>query len=517
MDAPGATALVFGTLTKILLWPAYHSTDMEVHRNWLAITYSLPLREWYFEATSEWTLDYPPFFAYLSWLLAQPAAWIDARIVDVQALGYADWPCKAYMRATVLVTELVLAGALYAHARCSPHSEADRILLLSVLLHPGLLIVDHIHFQYNGVLYGVMLWSLYAARAQRPLLCAVLFSSLLNLKHIYLYVAPAWIVYLFRAYLFPDVPRTTPQIHAALSRVAKLGAATLAPFVLSIVPFVLDAVQEPGAQAVLGAMYGRLFPFHRGLIHAYWAPNVWALYTALDRVLLALNKTAALPSASRGIVGDTVFGILPDIRPPVCFVLALGFASLYAVRLWQRPTYRALVLCVTLCGLTSFAIGWHVHEKAILLAVLPLSLVTSYSYAYLRAWEILSAVAIVSLFPLLYQPLETPVKLIYSAIWFVLVRHALHRRILRPMSSNAGVIVHFLENKYLDGLALLALLTNVVWPLITAWAPHLASPRIEFLPLMATSVYCAAGVVWVWLRLSLTYWRDPFEDKTKTT
>lgn len=178
--------LVVVTLLKLLLFPSYRSTDFEVHRNWLAITHSLPLRQWYVDSTSEWTLDYPPFFAYFSWVLALPAYCLPETwrhtLLAISKAPVEAWFVTAYMRTSVLITEGVLCRALLRLARGSSEPYAARIIALGIAFHPGFLILDAMHFQYNAFLFGVMVWSLIGAKERRPLLCAGAFAALLNLK-----------------------------------------------------------------------------------------------------------------------------------------------------------------------------------------------------------------------------------------------------------------------------------------------------------------------------------------------
>ena len=129
----------------------------------------------------------------------------------------------------------------------------------------------------DGFLFGFALQSIGCMLDGRHLSSALWFCVLMNLKHIYMYCAPAYFVYLLRHHCL-----AAPTYSKAFGRLVSLGLVVIAVFAVSFGPFVY--------LGQIGQVLSRLFPFKRGLCHAYWAPNFWAIYNVVDKVAAKFLK-----------------------------------------------------------------------------------------------------------------------------------------------------------------------------------------------------------------------------------
>ena len=167
---------------------------------------------------------------------------------------------------------------------------------------------------------GLLIFALASLRRGAHVPAAVAFAGLLCLKHLFLTIAPFFGVYLLRAHVAPG---------PVVQRFLELGLAAGLTAVACVSPLLGPAAAAGRAPAAFRELLGRLFPFgDRGLVHSYWAPNAWALYVFLDRVLAKAAGRGG-GGATRGLV-ETKVEVLPGPGPKACLALTL-FAQLPAL------------------------------------------------------------------------------------------------------------------------------------------------------------------------------------------
>jgi alpha-1,3-glucosyltransferase len=416
-------------------------------------------------------------------------------MLAISATPYASAETVAYQRSTVIAADvlLLLGSAALAAAQSPAPSRADRQMSVTLaFLNGGLLLVDHVHFQYNGMMIGLLLVSVALVATGHERSGALAFAVLLNLKHLFLFAAPFYFIHLLQGFV---LRQRSPSI-GALRRLVGLGVIVLATFAASLGPFV--------AIGQLGQLAARLFPFGRGLTHAYWAPNAWALYNVADRAgaaavarwlpssslttAIVAAKAAAGSGSTAGLVGEGSFLMLPAVGATHAAGLVLLAQLPLLLKTWRVPRPEAFAAGVACCGLAAFAFGYHVHEKAVLPPLLILSVLTppapsAAAALHARALLLLTSAGHYALLPLLFEPAEWSVArlLLLAHLWAT-------AEALRQRFGNQHVGLHGLERAYLWGFVLLEAFTSAAHPLLLA-------PQLPFLPLLLTSVYCALGVL----------------------
>ncbi|BGO95675.1 hypothetical protein NBRC10512_007373 [Rhodotorula toruloides] len=495
--------------------------DLEAQRHWIALTssslsslrslhlppppsanLSIPASRWYFHDSPYWGLDYPPLTAYHSLFLgiiarltpstarfvtlrpisttaskAELRAW-DAFMARLEEEG----DLRNWMRATVVVGDVlvwVTAVLVYCKrnfGKAEREVKAKRKMLvaaMTILLQPALILIDNGHFQYNSLMLGLTLWAINCFQSGHDVLGAVAFMLSLGFKQMALYYAPAVFAYLLgKCFWLGGREGVALFINLALA-VTITFLALFAPFLTSLSSF-LQAIH-------------RIFPFARGLFEDKVA-NAWC---ALN-VVVKLRDLAPVSTLAKLALLATGLAVLPSVAGVVAVSWQLGQARTSSSTT-VPPTVILLPHAFFLSAMSFFLFSFQVHEKSILLPLMPLTLLMGgreVGYGRLD-WEwgvLVNNVAVFSMWPLLKRDGLAVQYLALTGVWNWAVGY-------NPLAMRASFV------KYLS------LLTYALIFLLHA-VESLASPPAhlpDLFPVLNLTLSAGVfGLAWLWATKRLT-------------
>jgi len=379
LDSTKLLLVCLGLLVRygVTLWP--HSGqdspplygDYEAQRHWQEVTVNLPVADWYVNTTDNdllyWGLDYPPLTAYHSYLVGLVGQKLNSSYVELNtSRGMQTQKHKLFMRLTVIASDLiVLFPAAFMF------SSKNYLTVSTLLAYPGLILIDHGHFQYNNISIGMALVAVAFILRGRDVLASAFFVAALNYKQMELYHALP-----FFFYLLATCARQKTWA-GKIYKLVKIGLTVIFSFGLIWSPFILLG-QNSLLQVVL-----RIFPFNRGLFEDK-VSNFWC---ALD-VVIKLKQQMAVPDLAKLCLGTTFTLSLPS-----------------NIHLLFSPSRNIFLLSLVNTSLVFFLFSFQVHEKSILLAAIPVALLTflgmDYSMNMVVPWFL--TISTFSMLPLLIK------------------------------------------------------------------------------------------------------------------
>lgn len=261
------------------------------------------------------------------------------------------------------------------------------VALAAILMQPATILIDHAHFQYNTVMLGLLLASLSNLLAERFGWASVFFVASIGFKQMGLYFAPAIFAYLLGTCTFPT-PNPVRFLGIAVTTVGSF-ALLFAPFFLGIAYDMYRGIPQPFGEPPLLSMFPfrldptafyypfvaqfaqaihRIFPFSRGIFEDKVA-NLWCILHSTGIHKLNRYATVHLQRASLAATATA-------ITTP-CTIL------------FFKPRKQLLPYGFAACAWGFFLCSFQVHEKSVLLPLLPMTLLLASKHGMMpenRAW-----------------------------------------------------------------------------------------------------------------------------------
>ncbi|XP_017883344.1 dolichyl pyrophosphate Man9GlcNAc2 alpha-1,3-glucosyltransferase isoform X1 [Ceratina calcarata] len=366
----GTTEIVLVSVFALLLrWSVtYHSYsgqgkppmfgDYEAQRHWQEITLNVPIEKWYINTTDNdlqyWGLDYPPLTAYHSFALGYIANKINSSYVKLhESRGFSSDDHKYFMRLTVLCVDILIyiPSIIYFVLTNQGNEKEDaldifgfqkkHINLSIMLIYPGLILIDHGHFQYNSFSLGLFVCAVAAMLQDSFIAGSVLFVTALNYKQMELYHALPIFFYILGKYL--PVRKRFSLFNLVM--LLSISLAVVSTFFIIWLPFIKDL--ETFASVVF-----RLFPVARGVFEDKVA-NIWCTVN----VIYKLRDAFSNKQLAKICLAATTFAALPS-----------------CLNLYLNPQKKRFIISLINCSLAFFLFSYQVHEKSILLVAIPVLL-----------------------------------------------------------------------------------------------------------------------------------------------
>jgi alpha-1,3-glucosyltransferase len=320
--------------------------DYEAQRHWMEIAVNLPANQWYVQSEANnmeyWGLDYPPLSAYFAYVWGVVTSVPFPELIALYtSRGLESAASKGWMRNTVLFSDIAIyftaayaistLSSIFPSSRSKEGDGSLRVYALLIFAYP-LILVDHGHFQYNTVMLGFFLWSLYFYFKHWLVCSALAFGAAVLFKQMALYYAPVLgILFLTRG---------------------RMGIRALLFATIVVVLLFVPVSTSPSSPFIV---LRRIFPLGRGLFE-----DKVASFWCVSQPLFRWKEQFSIASLSRLATVATLLASLPSL---LCTAL-VG-------RKWHPQLFLHALSQVSL---SFFLFGFMTHEKSVVLPWIPLLL-----------------------------------------------------------------------------------------------------------------------------------------------